>query len=92
MPGSGDIEHKLLWPDYSAQWPPSGPAYTDPFTPMAAWGIPAINTLILLTSGVTVTWAHRALKMNHRGQLNLGLFLTIALGVVFLCLQVHEYQ
>jgi cytochrome c oxidase subunit 3 len=92
VPWLGDIEHKLLWPDYSAQWPTSGPAYTDPFTPMAAWGIPAINTVILLTSGVTLTWAHHALKMDHRWQLNLGLFLTIALGIVFLYLQVHEYQ
>jgi cytochrome c oxidase subunit 3 len=92
VPWLGDIEHKLLWPDYSAQWPTSGPAYTDPFTPMGAWGIPAINTLLLLTSGVTVTWAHHALKMDHRWQLNVGLFLTIALGIVFLYLQVHEYQ
>jgi cytochrome c oxidase subunit 3 len=92
VPWLGDIEHKLLWPDYSAQWPTSGPAYTDPFSPMSAWGIPAINTLILLTSGVTVTWAHHALKMNHRAQLNIGLFLTIVLGIVFLYLQVHEYQ
>ena len=59
---------------------------------MGAWGIPAINTLILLSSGATVTWAHWGLKKNNRGQLILGLFLTIALGILFLCLQAYEYH
>ena len=58
---------------------------------MGAWGIPAINTLLLLSSGVTVTWAHWALKQNKRGQLNLGLLLTILLGICFLALQAYEY-
>jgi cytochrome c oxidase subunit 3 len=91
VPWLGDIEHKLLWPDYTADWPTAGPGVKDPFTPMEAWGIPAINTIILLTSGVTVTWAHWALKMGKRGQLNLGLFLTVALGALFLFLQIEEY-
>jgi cytochrome c oxidase subunit 3 len=91
VPWLGDIEHKLLWPDYSPDWPTAGPGVKDPFTPMEAWGIPAINTIILLTSGVTVTWAHWALKIGKRGQLNLGLFLTVALGFLFLWLQIHEY-
>jgi cytochrome c oxidase subunit III len=91
VPWLGDIEHKLLWPDYTADWPTAGPGVKDPFTPMEAWGIPAINTIILLTSGVTVTWAHWALKMEKRGQLNLGLFLTVALGFLFLFLQIEEY-
>jgi cytochrome c oxidase subunit III len=91
VPWLGDIEHKLLWPDYTADWPTAGPGVKDPFTPMEAWGIPAINTIILLTSGVTVTWAHWALKMEKRGQLNLGLFLTVALGALFLFLQIEEY-
>jgi cytochrome c oxidase subunit 3 len=58
---------------------------------MGAWGVPAINTFLLLTSGITVTWAHWGLQKNNRGQLNLGLALTIALGIAFLCLQVYEY-
>ncbi len=91
VPWLGDVEHKLLWPDYTATWPTVGPGFADQFTPMGAWGIPAINTLILLTSGVTVTWAHHALRANHRGQLILGLFATIALGVLFLGLQAYEY-
>jgi cytochrome c oxidase subunit 3 len=91
VPWLGDLEHKLLWPDFSAQWPTAGPVFAEPFTPMGAWGIPALNTLLLLSSGVTVTWAHWALKMNNRSQLILGLVLTIALGVTFLGFQAYEY-
>ena len=58
---------------------------------MGAAGIPAINTLLLLTSGVTVTWAHWALKKNDRNNLIFGLFLTILLGLIFLGLQMYEY-
>ncbi|MES2637707.1 MAG: cytochrome c oxidase subunit 3 [Pseudomonadota bacterium] len=82
----------LLWPDYTAIWPTAGPGLDAQFTPMAAWGIPAINTLILLSSGATVTWAHWGLKKNNRLQLKTGLALTILLGVIFLVLQMHEYQ
>jgi cytochrome c oxidase subunit 3 len=81
----------LLWQGFKSVWPASGPGIEETFTPMGAWGIPAINTLILLTSGATVTWAHWGLKKNNRGQLKLGLFLTIALGVLFLSLQMYEY-
>jgi cytochrome c oxidase subunit 3 len=91
VPWLGDLEHKLLWPDFSAQWPSAGPAFAEPFTPMGAWGIPALNTLLLLSSGVTVTWAHWALKMNNRSQLILGLIATIALGATFLGFQAYEY-
>jgi cytochrome c oxidase subunit 3 len=91
VPWLGDLEHKLLWPDFSAQWPTSGPGLAEPFTPMGAWGIPALNTLLLLSSGVTVTWAHWALKMNNRPQLILGLVATIVLGVTFLGFQAYEY-
>jgi cytochrome c oxidase subunit 3 len=55
-------------------------------------GIPAINTLILLSSGATVTWAHWGLLKNNRTQLILGLFLTVALGISFLFLQGYEYH
>lgn len=81
----------LLWPGFVPKWPVSGPGIEETFTPMGAWGIPAINTLILLTSGATVTWAHWGLIKNNRSQLILGLILTIALGVVFLFLQGYEY-
>ena len=91
VPWLGDLEQKLLWPDFSAQWPTAGPYASDPFSPMGAWGIPAFNTLLLLSSGVTVTWAHWALKAGNRGQLILGLILTIALGATFLGFQAYEY-
>jgi cytochrome c oxidase subunit III len=87
---SGD--NTLLWPGYAGGWPTEGPGLKTPFSPMAAWGIPAINTLILLSSGGTVTWAHWGLKKANRTQLNVGLFLTIALGLTFLTLQAHEYM
>src|SRR5436190_24236186 len=58
---------------------------------MGAWGIPAINTLILLTSGVTVTVAHWGLKKDNRFQLIMGLIATVALGILFLSLQAYEY-
>jgi cytochrome c oxidase subunit III len=91
LPDLGSIESKLIWPDFSPQWPSAGPNFKDPFTPMEAWGIPAINTLLLLSSGVTVTVAHWALKENKRVLLALFMFFTIALGVTFLCLQAFEY-
>ncbi len=84
--------HELLWPAFEAAWPTNGPAGVGgDFATMGAWGIPAINTLILLASGVTVTWAHWGLKKENRQQLILGLAATVALGVVFLGLQVYEY-
>ena len=92
VPGlaSGDTMGQI-WPGFSAQWPASGPGIEETFTPMGAWGIPAINTLILLTSGATVTWAHWALKKNNRPQLIAGLIATVALGSLFLTLQAYEY-
>ena len=55
-------------------------------------GIPLINTLILLASGATLHWAGWGLKKSARGQLKVGLMLTVGLGVVFLCLQASEYH
>ena len=92
VPWLGDVEHKLLWPDFTGQWPTAGPGAAEKFTPMAAWGVPAINTLILLTSGVTVTIAHWGLLKNNRKQLIIGLALTVLLGMTFLYLQATEYH
>jgi cytochrome c oxidase subunit 3 len=90
--GNNLMTNELLWPAFDAMWPTNGPGEVGGhFETMGAWGIPAINTLILLSSGVTVTWAHWGLKMNNRGQLIFGLLATVVLGFLFLSLQVYEY-
>ena len=90
--GSGAATNEILWPAFEAIWPSNGPANVGGnFEVMGPWGIPAINTAILLSSGVTVTWAHHALKAGHRGQLILGLALTVLLGLTFVGLQAKEY-
>ena len=85
------LHNETLWPGFTAHWPSAGPGFAEKFTPMAAWGLPALNTFLLLSSGVTITIAHWALKENKRGLLNLFMFFTIALGVTFLACQVIEY-
>ncbi len=84
--------HVLLWPDFADTWPlfmTPGGATTEA---MEAWGLPFINTCILVTSSVTVTFAHWALKKNQRLPLAIWLGLTVALGISFLTLQVVEYM
>ena len=67
-------------------WPPEGVLTFDPFE------LPLLNTLILLTSGVTVTWAHHALREGDRRGTLQGLALTVLLGAVFTCVQAYEYS
>ena len=86
----------ILWPNYEACGPPMDPRMsavrpTAPSTPMAPTPIPAINTAILLTSGLTVTIAHHALRSGNRGLLAVFLALTFLLGFTFVGLQAHEY-
>lgn len=87
---SGDTG-SMLWPGFTAAWPSFGPAGKVVKT-IGAWGVPAINTLILLSSGATVTWAHWGLLKKNRQQLVIGLALTIALGISFIVLQASEYH
>ncbi|MBK9117961.1 MAG: cytochrome c oxidase subunit 3 [Betaproteobacteria bacterium] len=91
VPDLGSLSAKLLWPDYAAQWPTNGPYEKAQFTPMGAMGIPLLNTIILLTSGVTLTIAHHALKAGHRGVLTFWLAATIVLGFTFVGFQAYEY-
>jgi cytochrome c oxidase subunit III len=93
MPWLGDLDHKtVLWPDFGATWPNLGPAGTiEKFEKMRPFPIPTINTLLLLTSGVTLTIAHHALKDNKRGPLKFWMFITILLGAAFLGCQIYEY-
>ncbi|HMU63538.1 MAG TPA: cytochrome c oxidase subunit 3 [Nitrosomonas sp.] len=91
VPWLSDMEHQLIWPGYTGGWPTAGPGITEAFTPMGAWGLPAINTMLLLTSGVTITYAHWALKKNDRSGLKKWMLATVALGIAFLCCQIYEY-
>jgi cytochrome c oxidase subunit 3 len=92
VPDLGSLIHQeLLWPGFKSAWPATGPGIKETFSPMGAWGIPALNTALLLMSGVTLTWAHWGLLKNKRSHLIWGLVLTIALGMVFMGFQVYEY-
>jgi len=91
LPELGSFEAALSpYQNFTSAWPSAGPL-GDPFSPMHAWGIPAVNTLLLLTSGATLTWAHWGLIKGKRFQLNFGLLLTILLGVTFMGFQAFEY-
>ena len=91
--GNNVMTNELLWHGFDSTWPTNGPGNVGgAYEMMHAWGIPALNTLILLSSGVTVTWAHWGLKKNDRTQLILGLMATVALGFLFLGLQAYEYH
>lgn len=85
----------LLWADFEAVWPllitPSPEAFTTINAVIGPWGIPALNTAILLTSGATITWAHWAIVKEHRGQFIISLLLTVVLGWIFLAFQAFEY-
>ncbi|MDX1592693.1 MAG: cytochrome c oxidase subunit 3 [Gammaproteobacteria bacterium] len=84
---------EILYSQFAADWPTAGPgALGGEYTVMGAWGIPALNTLILLTSGATITWAHWGLKLNDQKTLIRGLVATIALGVLFVGFQAYEYR
>ena len=92
--GAGLPTNTFLWPEFENVWPTTanGPAQIGgAFQTMGAWGLPALNTAILLTSGVTLTWAHHALKEMKRMQLIIGLALTVALGAIFMYFQGVEY-
>jgi len=99
LPNLGSLDNAVLWPDFRAIWPSSGVGVTgspgsivDPFTTMGPWPIPTINTLLLLTSGVTLTIAHHALISNHRARCIAFMWITVLLGITFLGFQIFEYH
>ena len=99
LPNLGSIDNALLWPDFKAAWPSDvagatgSPAGTvEPFHTMGPWPIPTINTALLLSSGVTLTVAHHALRENHRGRAIGFMWFTVLLGIAFVCLQAFEYH
>lgn len=90
--GDGALTNQFLWQGFVAGWPTNGPAgIGGAFQTIPAWGLPLINTLILLTSGVTITIAHHALKAGHRKSLLVWLGATVLLGCIFLFYQAEEY-
>lgn len=90
--GSKLATHLTLWPGFEAVWPSNGPANLGgEFETIPAFGVPLLNTIILLTSGFTITMAHHALKENKRLACILWMWATVALGVSFLFLQAEEY-
>jgi cytochrome c oxidase subunit III len=90
--GDGALTNNYLFQGFTSGWPTNGPSdIGGNFETIPAWGLPLINTLILLTSGVTITMAHHALKANARKALLVWLGLTVALGCIFLFYQAEEY-
>lgn len=85
----------MLWPNFQYTWPllntPDPKLFPGPKEVIDPWHLPLINTLLLVSSSFTVTFAHRALKKNNRKLLKIWLALTILLGAAFLALQVEEY-
>ena len=98
VPELGNLENALLWPDFKAVWPSMAAGVTaspgdiiEPFTTMTPFWLPTINTALLLSSGVTLTIAHHALRENHRGRTIAFMWMTVLLGLVFLGVQGYEY-
>ena len=93
MPWLADLDHKFLWPDFAANWGNTGPAGTiEKFETMGPFPIPTINTALLLTSGVTLTISHHALRLGDRSKTALWLAATILLGAIFMGFQAYEYN
>ena len=98
VPALGSLDNALLWPDFKAVWPSvaagatASPAGTvQPFQTMGPFWLPTINTALLLSSGVTLTIAHHALLAGQRARTIAFMWVTVLLGVVFLCVQGYEY-
>jgi cytochrome c oxidase subunit 3 len=98
IPALGSIDNAMLWPDFKAVWPSvvagatGSPAGTvEPFKTMGPFWLPTINTALLLSSGVTLTIAHHALAAGKRARTIGFMWLTVLLGVTFLCVQGYEY-
>ena len=91
--GNNASTNELLWQGFVPHWPTNGPAEVGgEFGTIPAFGIPFLNTLILLFSGVTITLAHHALKDDKRRQTVAWLAATVALGAIFMYFQIYEYQ
>jgi cytochrome c oxidase subunit III len=82
----------LLWPGFENEWPSNGPGdLGGEFETIPEWGVPFLNTILLVTSSFTVTWAHHALKEGKRQACIAWMILTVLLGATFLWFQAGEY-
>lgn len=92
-PWLGDLDHKLmLWPDFQAVWPNFGPGgVVEHFETVGPFWLPTINTALLLTSGLTLTISHHAMRENHRNKAIFWLAATVLLGFIFVGCQIAEY-
>ncbi|MDP3977904.1 MAG: cytochrome c oxidase subunit 3 [Pseudomonas sp.] len=85
----------MLWPGFEYSWPllntPDPKLYPAPSGVISAWGLPLLNTVLLVSSSFTLTFAHHALRKNQRKPLTLWLALTLILGAAFLVFQAEEY-
>jgi cytochrome c oxidase subunit 3 len=85
----------MLWPEYSPEWPmlntPDPSRFPGAKEVMSPWGLPLINTILLVTSSFTVTFAHHGIKEGNRKKLTNWLGLTVVLGITFLFVQAYEY-
>ncbi|WOD11493.1 cytochrome c oxidase subunit 3 [Pseudomonas sp. NyZ704] len=96
LSGEGDKGiSNMLWEGFQYSWPlmanPDPALFPGPEETISPWQLPLINTILLITSSVTVTFAHHALRAGKRGALKNWLLLTVVLAVVFLSLQIAEY-
>ena len=92
LPWLGDLDHKIIWPDFGAQWGEAPAGTVDAFQKMGPFPIPTINTALLLLSGVTLTISHHALREGQRAKTAIWLAATVLLGAVFMGFQVYEYM
>lgn len=83
--------HFTLWPDFKGTWPSGGPK-SQAFTPLGAWGLPAVNAILILASAVSLIWSRKGLSTANRGQMVAGLAIALTLGVAFLFQQAMEYR
>lgn len=85
----------MLWPNFDFTWPllenPDPRLFPGPTETISPWQLPLLNTIILITSSVTITFAHHALRAGKRAALKGWLGLTVALAIIFLGLQMAEY-
>jgi cytochrome c oxidase subunit 3 len=88
---NNQMTNEVLWPNFEAVWPLLTTPAGEVTQSMPWYGLPLINTIILLTSSVTLHFAHKAIESNKRKQLTVFLLITVLLGFIFLGLQAQEY-